>query len=208
MGGSGAQPHVRRARCILSKRKPKKTSKRVVVVDLDATKPRKKSKPRPTAYSKEHPSPFAFKPGQSGSPGGKPKSGEKRLLSKAIRTFLSDMAPDELAKGLGLPANSHDGKRYQYSMAQCLGRNLIVRSLRGESWAASLVVQLVEPQNSRLTIGGFDGEDGEECGKILELVMVSSDGNGNISKESLQQFPELSAKTIEGQRPNLPAPED
>lgn len=177
-----------------------------ITVDLDPMKKRNYHA-NATSFKKGGPNP-GFKPGQSGSPGSKPKSPEKRILSRAINVFLSDRAGEEVAKSVGLPENPPGSKRYIYSLGQVLGRSLILRALKGESWAASLVVQLTEPQHSRLTIGGFDDEDGEARGKILELVMVSSDGNGNISEESLRAFPELSAKTIEGQRPNLPAPED
>ncbi len=47
---------------------------------------------------------------------------------------------------------------------------------------------LTEPVHSRLTLG-FDNEDGGERGKIFEVVMVSSDGDGRMSEESPLAFP-------------------
>jgi hypothetical protein len=62
-----------------------------------------------------------------------------------------------------------------------------------------------ESVQSRLRLGGFDNEDGGERGKLFEVVMVTSDGDGRISEESLRAFPDLAAKTIEGEsRPALP----
>ena len=181
------------------KKKPKK-----VIVHLDE-KPRKKKLPR-TAFKKGNT--MGFKPGQSGSPGGKPKSGEKRLLSKALNVFLSDRAPDDAGKAVGLPVNEGT-TGYHYSWAQILAKRILNLAVRGEPWAVSEISRLTEPVHSRLTLGGFDNEDGEERGKILEVVMVTSDGDGHISEESLRAFPELAAKTIEGEsRPALPCPED
>jgi hypothetical protein len=186
--------------------KPRKTKK--VVVSLEA-KPRKKTVPK-TAYTKDNPSPFAFKPGESGNSAGK-KRNETRLLSKALNVFLSDHAPDDLAKAMGLPPNTADGAHYRYSHAQCLAKRILNLALRGESWAVSEISRLTEPVNARLGVFGFDGEGEEARSPIFELVMVSADGDGRISKESLAAFPELAAKTIEGQSmPALaaPAPED
>ncbi len=183
----------------------KKKAVKKVVVNLDA-KPRKKTVPK-TAYTKENPSPFAFKPGESGNSAGK-KLNETRLLSKALTVFLSDHCSDELAKAVGLPPNTADGKGYRYSTAQALARRVLNLALRGEPWAVAEIVRLTEPVNARLGVFGFSGEGEEERSPIMELVMVSADGDGRISKESLAAFPELAAKTIEGQAmPALAAPD-
>lgn len=186
--------------------KPKKKPQKVVV-HLEK-KPRAKRLPR-TAFKKGNTA--GFKPGQSGSPGGKPKSGEKRLLSKALNIFLSDRAPDEVGKSLGLSVNEGT-TGYHYSWAQCLAKRILNLAVRGEAWAVSEISRLTEPVQSRFTLGGFDNEGAEETPPLFELVMVTSDGDGRISKESLTAHPDLdlAVKTIEGQtsKPVLPAPED
>jgi hypothetical protein len=181
-----------------AKTKPKK-----VVVHL-GEKARKKVVPR-TAYSKEHPSPYAFKPGESGNSAGKKKS-ETRLLSKALNAYLSDRAPEEVARSLGLPSNA-PGEHYNYSWALCLGRRILNKAMIAEPWAVDAIIKLTEPVHARLDLG-FGGEG--EAPQIMELVFVEADGDGRISKESLAAFPELAAKTIDGQtfKPALPAPED
>ena len=181
-----------------AKKKPKK-----VVVHLDE-KPRKKTIPK-TAYTRDNPSAFAWKPGESGNSAGK-KRNETRLVSKALNVFLSDRAPDEVGRTVGLPIN--EGKTgYHYSWAQCLAKRILNLALRGEAWAVSEISRLTEPVHARFMLGGFDSEGTEETSQVLELVMVTSDGDGHISKESLAAFPDLAAKTIQGQ-PALPAPED
>ena len=184
--------------------KPKKKPQKIVV-HLDE-KPRQKNLPR-TAFKKGNT--VGFKPGQSGSPGGKPKSGERRLLSKALNIFMSDRAPDEVGKSLGLPVNEGT-KGYHYSWAQCLAKRILNLAVRGEPWAVSEISRLTEPVQSRFAFGGLDSEDAGamETPPIFELVMVTSDGDGRISKESLTAHPDLAAKTIEGQtsKPALSAP--
>jgi hypothetical protein len=183
----------------------KKTPKRIVV-DLCAKKLRKKRLPK-TAFKKGGPNP-GFKPGQSGSPGSKPKSGERRLLSKALNVFLSDHAPDELGKTLGLPPNPPGSTRFIYSWAQCLAKRVLNLAVKGEPWAVAQVSQLTEPIHSRLMFGGFDGED-EEARPMTTIAFIRSDGNGHVCQDDLCSFPDLAVKTIEGQTtPALPAPED
>lgn len=111
---------------------------------------------------------------------------------------MSDRAPDDAGKAVGLPVNEGT-TGYHYSWAQILAKRILNLAVRGEPWAVSEISRLTEPVQSRLSLGGFDNEDGEERGKILEVVMVTSDGDGHISQESLASFPELAAKTIEGQ---------
>jgi hypothetical protein len=178
-----------------------------VTVHLDE-KPRKKNLPR-TAFKKGNT--VGFKPGSSPCPGGKPKSGEKRLLSKALNVFMSDRAPDEVGKSLGLPVNE-GAAGYHYSWAQCLAKRILNLAVRGEAWAVSEISRLTEPVQSRFAFGGLDSEDAGamEMPPIFELVMVTSDGNGRVSKESLTAHPDLAVKTIEGQtsKPALSASED
>ncbi|HEV2484115.1 MAG TPA: hypothetical protein VGT08_01170 [Terracidiphilus sp.] len=174
-----------------------------VVVHL-GDKARKKVVPR-TAYTKEHPSPYAFKPGESGNSAGKKKS-ETRLLSKALNAYLSDRAPEEVAKSLGLPPNA-PGEHYNYSWALCLGRRILNKAMLAEPWAVDAIIKLTEPVHTRLDLG-FGGES--DSSQIMEVVFVESDGDGRISKKALAAFPDLAAKTIEGQPSHsaLPAPED
>jgi hypothetical protein len=55
----------------------------------------------------------------------------------------------------------------------------------------------------------FGGYAGEETGELLQapkLCFVESDGQGHIAEHWRSFFD--SAKTVEGQRPALPAPQD
>jgi hypothetical protein len=174
--------------------KKKKPSK--VIVHLDKKKPRAKRLPR-TAFKKGNTQ--GFHPGQSGSPGGKPKSGEKRLLSKAMNIFLSDRAPDEAGKAVGLPPNPPSSTSYIYSWAQILAKRILNLAVRGEAWAVSEISRLTEPVHSRLTLGGFDSEGTEETAPVMRLAFIRSDGNGGVCAEDLASFPELAVKTIEGE---------
>ena len=74
----------------------------------------------------------------------------------------------------------------------------------------SEISRLTAPVHSRAMFGEFDSEGGEsEYKSVMRVVFVFSDGDGRISQESLLAFPDLAAKTIEGQStPALPAPED
>jgi hypothetical protein len=184
----------------------RKTTPARVVVDLKEAKPRKKKLPR-TAFQKGNT--MGFQKGVCPSPGGKPH-GERRLLSKALNVFLSDRAPEEGAKQLGLPPNPPGSTRYIYSWAQILAKRILNLAVKGEAWAVSEVSRLTEPVHARIGFGGFYDEEGTgEAPPAFELVMVSSDGEGHISKESLATFPELAGNTIEGHTaPALPAPED
>ncbi len=185
------------------KRQPKKAPKRIVV-DLCAKKLRKKKLPR-TAFKKGEPNP-GFKPGQSGSPGSKPKSGERRLLSKAMNVFLSDHCPDEVAKSVGLPPNPPDSTRYIYSWAQILAKRVLNFAIKGEPWAVAQVSQLTEPVRTR-PMYGFDSEEGTaEAPPIFQLVFVDSNGEGSPCTEFLEAHPDY----IEGKaaRRALPAPMD
>jgi hypothetical protein len=58
--------------------------------------------------------------------------------------------------------------------------------------------------NYRVTLGGFDSEDGEERCKLFEVVMVTSDGDGRISEESLRTFPDLAERRpLKGERASI-----
>jgi hypothetical protein len=176
--------------------KPKKTPKRIVV-DL-TKKPRKRTVPN-TAYSKDNPSPFAWKPGESGNSAGK-KRNETRLLSRACNVYLADRAPSEVSKALGLPSTA--------SWAQCLARRLMNLAVRGEQWAYDQLARLTEPMRARLDVYGnsFDSEDAETP-PLMRIAFIRSDGNGNVCQDDLTAFPDL-AKTIEGEvaKPALPTP--
>ena len=176
--------------------KPKKKPKKVIV-HLDKKKPRKKKLPR-TVFKKGNT--MGFKPGQSGSPGGKPKSGEKRLLSKALNIFLSDRAPDEAGRSIGLPPNPPGSTSYIYSWAQILAKRILNLAVRGEAWAVSEISRLTEPVHSRSMLYGFDTEEGStEAPPLMTIAFIDANGDGYPSKESLRAFPDVS-KVIEGNK--------
>lgn len=133
---------------------------------------------------------IGFKPGQSGSPGGKPHHGAKRLLSRAITVFLSDKAPFEVAKTLGLSENPPGSGQFNYSWAQCLAKSLIVRAIKGESWAVAEIARMTEPQRSRLTLGYSEDDEDENSKAVIELILV--DGvDGRPSPAFLEANPDF-----------------
>lgn len=117
--------------------------------------PQRRKNPPSTAYSRENPSPHAFKAGgPSASPGG--KAGKYRLLSRALRARLDARMPDDVAKALHLPPGS--------SWAQGLAASLMNAGIRGDINAVKLIGDLsgdAVRHHLELGIGeGFD-EDGE-----------------------------------------------
>ncbi len=188
-------------------KKPKsKTKPKPKIGDLPIeTRVRKKNLPR-TVFQKGNA--VGFKPGQSGSPGGKPKSGEKRLLSKALNIFLNDRAPDEAGKTVGLPVNPPGSSSYHYSWAQILAKRILNLAVQGEAWAVSEISRLTEPVHSRLGVLGFDSEDGEQSSAVIQLEFVTSDGDGRPCAEFLEAHPD---HVIDGKArgsPALPASTD
>jgi hypothetical protein len=173
-----------------AKKKPQR-----VTVNLSG-KPRKKTVPK-TAYSKEHLSPFAWKPGECGHYAGGRQHSETRLLSKSMNVYLADKAPEEVSRGCGLPANGPKGS-LNYSWAQCLARRILVAAIKLEPWAIDQVVRLTEPQRARLDVfgGGLSGE-AEDAPPLIQLVWVESDGDGHPKYN-----------TIDGMPPALPAATD
>lgn len=174
---------------------------------IDTKKKPRKGNPSKTKFSKDNPSPTQFVPGQSGNPGGKPRT--DRLLSKALNIALGDKAPKEACEMVRLP--------YGASWAMVLARRILRLAMTQDQGIAAMreIREATEGTHGRLSVfGGYAGED-EEAAPLTRLVMVSSDGQGHISEESLKLWPSLADKfpgscppIIEGQRPALPAPED
>jgi hypothetical protein len=149
-------------------------------------KPRKKNPPR-TAFKKGGPNKHAFKPGESGNPGGKPKSAELRLVTKALSAALQNRAPAAVVKSLGLPSHA--------SWAQCIAQQLIIQAAAGDTSAASAVIAATEGTRARLDV--FQENGNTAALPVIELVFIESDGCGRPA----------SGITIEGnaQHPALPA---
>jgi hypothetical protein len=168
----------------------KKTAKKhtPIVVNVDTTKKRTKTLAR-TAYSKENPSPHAFKPGESGNPGGKPRNVDQ-LLSKTLRVALCDRAPDEVAEGFHLPRGA--------SWAQCLTRRLLIMAVRGDLQAMREIREATEGLKVHASL---DVPDPNIPPPLFELVFIESNGDGRpasgitIEAESATPPPALPAAT-------------
>lgn len=136
------------------------------------TKTRKRTAPR-SAFSKDRPSPAAFKPGESGCPGGKPKEG--KLLSRSIRVALADRCPKAICEQLGMSEFS--------SWAQVLAQALLRQALRGDTSATKLILEASEYRTGMgFAVEFGEGESSER--PVLNVVFTSSDGNGSLSEES------------------------
>jgi hypothetical protein len=137
-------------------------------VSVAPTKPRSNSSSTKFSKGNEH----RFEPGVSGNPGGKPKSSEARLLSKAMRVQLSWRAPNEVATQLGLEPGA--------SWAQCISMRLIRLAIReGDVSAMRELREATEGTRSHASMA-FTDEDGnpQDTPPLIELVFVQSDGNG------------------------------
>ena len=151
----------------------------------------KKNLPR-TAYSKENPSPYAFKPGHSGNPSGKSPM-EAHLLSKKTLARLNERAPAAWCKSAGLPLTS--------SKAECLaewGENTAARLLQqgdldGLRWLASIT----EPKGgTSVNVGvaiGAGGDAAQLQGPAMRVFFIESDGNGGISPETQAKITAIEA---------------
>jgi hypothetical protein len=172
-----------------------------IVIDTKKKKPRKPN-PSKTKFSKDNPSPTQFQPGTSGNPGGKVRT--DRLLSKALNVALGDKAPKEACDLVQIPFGA--------SWAMVLARRML-RLAMTQDWGIAAMREIreaTEGTRGRLDVfGGYAGEDEEEP-PMTRLAFIRSDGNGGVCADDLASFPELSAKTIEGQaaRPALPAVTD
>ncbi|MGP8252719.1 MAG: DUF5681 domain-containing protein [Terracidiphilus sp.] len=149
------------------KTKPKKVAGVSVV-----SKPRKKNAPR-TAYSKEHPSPHAFQPGVSGNPGGKARLVDAHL-SRSLRIVLADRAPDAVAEAMNLPKGA--------SWSMCLARKLVYMAVKGDLMALREIRESTE--GSRIS-ADFKFPEAGETSPLIELVFVSSDGDGHPAPGSI-----------------------
>jgi hypothetical protein len=140
----------------------KKTAAGVIVAPLR----RKKNAPH-TAYSKEHPSPYAFQPGApSANPGGKARLADVHI-SRSLRIVLADRAPDTVAEAMGLAKGA--------SWSMCLARKLVYMAIKGDLMALREIRESTE--GSRIS-ADFNFTDGSAAPQLLEIVFVPSDGNG------------------------------
>jgi hypothetical protein len=159
---------------VMATKKPKNTKskpKKIAGVPVAPTVPRKKNPPR-TSFKKGGPNPHAFVAGNgSPNPGGKPKSSEARLLSKALFATLSNRAPNEVATGFGLKPGS--------SWAQCIAQRLVVMAVRGDLAAVVEIRTATEGTRSHASMA-FTDDDGnpQETPPLILIEFVQSDGNG------------------------------
>ena len=145
------------------------TKKTVAGVTIEPLK-RKKNAPR-TAYSKEHPSPHAVRPGQSGNPGGKARLVDVHL-SRSLRIVLADRAPDDVCTSLGLPTHS--------TWSLCLARRLVYMAVKGD--LAALVEIRTATEGNRLS-ADLSFLDATSPVPVVELRFLTSDGDGRPARE-------------------------
>jgi hypothetical protein len=151
-----------------SKKKTKRSAAKKpapVVLNVDVSKKRKKRPPR-TAYSKENPSPHAFKPGESGNPGGKAHHADA-LLSKSLRVALADRAPAEVTQGFNLPSTA--------SWSQVIARKLLILAIRGDLQAVAEIRALTEVAKVHASL---DVNDPGAAPPLIEICFVESNGDG------------------------------
>jgi len=111
---------------------------------LKATaKPRRKNPPK-TAYTKENPSPHAFKPGQSGNPGGRVRHDYDRLMTRALQADAASRAPDAYCDQAGVPHHS--------SYAQVLARVWLRRSASDVAFAQLVMAYLEGPPKQHIEL--------------------------------------------------------
>lgn len=175
----------------------KKVPQRIVI---DTKKKPRKPNPSKTKFSRENPSPTQFVPGQSGNPGGKPRT--DRLLSKALNVALGDKAPREACDLVQIPFGA--------SWAMVLARR-ILRLAMTQDWGIAAMREIreaTEGSRGRLDVFGGHGGD-EEAPPVMTLAFIDANGEGRPCDRDLAVFPDL-AKTIEGKsaRPALPSPQD
>lgn len=143
-----------------------KKKKKVAGVTVAPTK-RKRVASR-ASYSKEHPSPYAFQPGQSGNPGGKPKLVDVHL-SRSLRVVLADRAPDDIAKAFNLPKGA--------SWSMCLARKLVYMAIKGDLMAWREIRESTE--GSRIS-ADFNLPDHGEAPPLISVCFVESNGQGGL----------------------------
>jgi hypothetical protein len=110
----------------------------------------------------------AFKPGESGNVGGKPK--QHKLLSRTLRTMLSDPAPSDVSQAFGLGRNA--------SWSACICVRLIRSAVSGDLDAARLIGLLTEGQNPRSFDPLVFDQDSANVPPIFEVVFVDANGDG------------------------------
>jgi hypothetical protein len=156
-----------------------------------ALAPRKKNPPR-TAYSKENPSPHAFKPGQSGNPSGKSKN-MNTLLSHGLRSDLADRASNEECTKAGLPAGC--------SNSQVIRARLMIIAKKGDPAQTLAAIreirELTEYKGgTSVNVGIAFGANGEPVPTErprLRVFFLASDGAGSISPETQAKITALEA---------------
>lgn len=162
--------------------------KPMIKVSTTTTPPRKR-KVSSTVFTKEHPSPHAFKPRdpETGeidpriNREGKPKN-QTTLLSRSLRKQLAAPAPKEVAEGLGLERNA--------SWSMCITHYLLRAALSRDTFlqAIEIIGRLTEPKGPQTAIGISFNED-EDTGQAKPTIAVhftTSDGDGHMSEESQQ----------------------
>jgi hypothetical protein len=107
-----------------------------------------------------------FAEGTSGNPGGKPK--QHRLLSKTLRSMLSDPAPAQVVE-----AFEAFGLRRGASWAQCISARLIRLSIGGDLDAMRLVGTFTEGALNSLNPLALDDFDGT-APPLMQIVFVDA----------------------------------
>ena len=157
---------------------------------IKLAKPKRKAPS--TAYSKENPSPYAFKPGNNANPSGKSKN-VNTLLSHGLRGDLSDRASNEECTKAGLPAGS--------SNSQVIRARLMIIAKKGDPAQTLAAIreirELTEYKGGSLTAVqvniGADGLPVSTESPKMRVFFIESDGNGGISPETQAKITALEA---------------
>jgi len=179
-----------------SKSKPKAAP----AFKIELSKRRKPGSRNSTSFTAENP--HRFPSGVSGNPGGVPKN--HKLLSRTIRSTLSDPCPHPLCRAVGAPVGS--------SWATVIAHRLTTLAALGDLEATRLIGILTEGTHPR---AGFDAafddlqRNPSSAAPIFKLCLIHSDGDGRPAPgQSFEGKPFELEQALQPAQPALPAATD
>jgi len=125
--------------------------------------------------------------GPSPNPGGKPQ--QHRLITKALRTYLSDRAPDDICRQMKLPSRS--------SWAQVIARRLMLAAVNDLEY-----LKLLMSYHEGMPKQSIEFEDISEDGEGPPLITVNF-----VSSQYTAEHPEeIAATVVETPPDHMPPP--